>query len=124
MTFKLPDGELRWLCLAWLVLGIAGGIALLVLGRTVMGASVLMAGLLALGICLQQRWCAWLLLALYTVSAVVILTREVILAREYARLAKVALNAWFSYALFDWLRRTQNDSNPGSGSGSGSTGAD
>jgi hypothetical protein len=104
MNFKLPHGELRWVSIFWALVGLVGAIYFSFIAHNGLVAGICLFVLaMTLGIWCGSRGCAWTLLILYSVSAATILIREVILAQEWLRIGKVALNVWFTYALWEWL---------------------
>ena len=103
MKFSLPSGQLRWISLFWAVFGGIIGIYMLIQGNQYLAGVGFFVLAMTLGIWFQIRGCAWTLLILYSLSAAIILIREVVIAQEWARIGKVLINIWFSYALFRWL---------------------
>jgi hypothetical protein len=111
MKFRLPSGELRWISIFWAVCGGAAGIYMLAQGNQFLAGIGFFVLAMTLGIWFQIRGCAWTLLALYLLSAVIILIREVIIAHEWLRIGKVLINIWFSCALFKWLSNPEENEN-------------
>lgn len=109
MSFKLPAGELKWWILFWMILNTAILVYALVNGERFMAGAAFFTLMLLLGICLQVRVCAWILVLLLCFQALSIFLRDVVAAERWARLLKVGLNLWLTYLLFQWLRAEEGE---------------
>ena len=104
MSFTLPKGELRWISILWASISVIGSVYFTAFALNGFAAAIcLFVLVMTLGVWMQSRGCAWTLLVMYSLSAVIILIREVVIAQEWIRLGKVALNVWFAAALWKWL---------------------
>ena len=111
MSFKFPDGELKWLVGLWMLAG-AGAVVYALYSGTFAIAGLGVAVLsLALGICYQVRSCAWILLVMLCLQSLRIIVVDVVIAEKISRLLKVALNIWFIHLLFRWLHPAPDESN-------------
>lgn len=110
VSFKLPAGELKWWIVFWLVLNTAALIYAFVSHDYRMAGSAFVTLMLAIGVCFQVRLCAWILVFLLSIQALSIFMRDVVAAEKWLRLAKVGLNLWLTYLLFQWLRSDEAES--------------